>query len=186
MNLPCKLVRELDMRIKDGVWMDRPRIVALGADRAFVLVTEGNDVVVEVGGYGVLGVILRGLKIAKGEGSGGGGGGGGEKVKSVVLHAYRYEGFVLQLQNGTLRFGNLPEWSMGGLKGLQPLLLRDTKEAAFVKKQPEVLKRQLSLRGNGEWGGRKQGFVTAQGKGVKVSLSLSLRVGGFGFGNVLG
>jgi hypothetical protein len=179
MNLPDDLLRALQSRIKDGSWIDRPRIVALGANSNFLLVTEQHIVVWELDKYRAL---RRSLEKARSQQD------GIHQIHSVVLHAYRYDSSVTELQDGALQSSNLPPPAVSGLQSMLEPLMRDTKERnrkiplraasemrATVQRNPSVLQQRAQLRR--EWSEHSQEF-TAQAKGVKVSLSLNISLGG--------
>jgi hypothetical protein len=143
------LLSALQKRIKDGTWIDRPRIVELGANDNFILITEKHATIWNLENYKILSSLLD--VSAKQER-------GIFEIHSVTLHTYRFGGFVMQLQNGIVRYDSLPPHSLPGMQLICASILQDTQ-----------LRR--------EWSEHKQHF-TAQSKGVKLSLSLSVSIGG--------
>jgi hypothetical protein len=51
MSIPDGLLTALQSRIKNRSWVDKPRIVALGADDNFLLVTEKNVAIWDLENY---------------------------------------------------------------------------------------------------------------------------------------
>jgi hypothetical protein len=110
-----------------------------------------------------------------------------EEVVSVVLHPYRYHGFVAQSRNGTLLYENLPQWSMDGLRGMTEAIARDNEEAELKRKQKssrrpggKVLEQRASF--SRKWDDKAQEFERkAKARGLKLSLSLTIGPGGIGF-----
>jgi hypothetical protein len=105
-----------------------------------------------------------------------------------VLHAHRFGSFITQSRNGTVIHDNLPPHSIPAVKIMLDHIPHDTKalerpppvhrESAFkenVQRRPNNLQQRAQLRR--DWGEHKQKF-TAQSKGMKVSLSLSVSIGG--------
>lgn len=99
MNLPSGLLSALESRIMRGEWSDRPRIVALGANNNFVLLTEKNAAVWNLGNYQTASKMLD---YASQQSN------GVNDIRSLSLHAYRYDGFVSQSRNGTVIHNALP------------------------------------------------------------------------------
>jgi hypothetical protein len=187
MNIPPLLLKSLNERIKDGSWIDKPRIVALGCDQNFLLITEKNVAVWDLAQYRTLSTMLKFSKTQER---------GIQEVHVVILHAYRYQGFVAQSRNGTLIFENLPPDTMATLAMLRPSILQDTKVAE--KKQLELRSRSFregetkagpSLNQHAllrrEWNERRQQF-TKESRGLRLSLSVSVSAAGIGFGKMVG
>ncbi|KAF2125019.1 hypothetical protein P153DRAFT_349202 [Dothidotthia symphoricarpi CBS 119687] len=187
MNLPPLLIPALQSRIRDGKWTDRPRVVALGADADFVLITENHAAVWALDHYPTMAKLLEYSRLQDR---------GIRDVRGVVLHAYRYGAAVCMSRNGTLVFENLPLHELAGMQGMIEPVLQDTKaldwgmrdrggrkemkkkreEGEGVQKRPSVLQERAQMRR--EWSDHTQQF-TAQAKGLKLSLSLSVSTGGF-------
>ncbi|KAH7382635.1 hypothetical protein DE146DRAFT_234697 [Phaeosphaeria sp. MPI-PUGE-AT-0046c] len=179
MNLPPTLLLALQDRIQDGSWIDRPRLVALGANDNFVLITEKHSVIWNLGYYMALADFLKSSKSQEG---------GISRIHSIVLHAYRFGSFIVQSSDGKLIHGNLPPHSVPGVQAMCTPILQDTRaserkalprrESAFKN---DVVRRQSNLQQRAQlrrdWGEHKQNF-TAQTKGMRVSLSLSVSVTG--------
>ncbi|KAH7552354.1 hypothetical protein BM1_09216 [Bipolaris maydis] len=184
-NLPPALVSALEKNIKNGKWLDRPRILALGADATFVFITEKNAAVCQLPCYPSLRTLLE------------------EKmeddrvrdVQAVTLHPYRYASFLLLLKDGTLLAANIPKHHQPALDAMREPLKNDSKESQTAwmqrrdsakverpQQRPSVLQQRAQLRR--EWGDRTS-EVSVQGKGVKLSFSLSVSLGG-GLGRLLG
>ncbi|KAF2656108.1 hypothetical protein K491DRAFT_597589 [Lophiostoma macrostomum CBS 122681] len=192
MNLPPRLFKALQSRIRDGAWFDKPRIVALGVDHNFLLITQKQSAVWDLSHYRTLAAMLEFSKSQEGD---------LEEVKSVNLHGYRYQGFVVQSSNGTLLHENLPQWSMEGITGMKEPIARDSMEVevrrrqADLQRRPSLRERNTSERAGRreleqvaslkrDWGKKKQLFE-GKSKGLRVSLSLSISAGGIGFGKIL-
>lgn len=192
MNLPPRLLLALTTRIKDNDWTDRPRIVALGADKNFLLITENKATVWDLSNYRSL---TQMLEYAKRQDK------GIEEIQNIILHSYRYQGFVAQSRNGTILYEGLPEWNMQGIEGIKGPVLRDTREAEVRQRQFDLQRRpslrtMRSERSNGrvleerarlkrEWSDKKAELRT-QAKGLKISLSLSVSAGGIALNKMLG
>lgn len=179
LNLPPKLLLALQARINDGNWTDRPRLVALGANDNFVLITNKHAPVWNLNNYNSLSSLLDSLALQDR---------GISDIHTVTLHAYRFGSFVTQSRNGTLIHENLPSHSLPGLQEMIVPSLKDSKEADRrplarresdikdnLQRRPSNLQQRAQLRR--EWTENKQQF-TAQAKGIKLSLSLSLSAGG--------
>ena len=173
-NLPGKLVSALQNNIKDGSWVDRPRLVTLGADNNFFMVTENNAAVWDLRSYKPLMTLLEQTLMAD--------------IHGLTLHPYRYHCFLLQSKDGKLMYENMPPHEVPGVQAMVKPILHDTKDAqarrfprrdsgntASPQRRPTVLQQRAQLRR--EWNGHSQEF-TAQAKGVKLSFSLSVNLGG--------
>jgi hypothetical protein len=183
MNLPTALLSALQKRIKEGNWIDRPRFVELGANDNFVLITEKHMAIWSLENYRAVSNFLDSL--AKQER-------GISGIHSMTLHTYRFGCFIVQERNGNVRHENLPPHSLPGMQDICVSILQDTQVGerkllarresdkreslqSSVQRQPSNLQQRAQLRR--EWGEHRQHF-TAQTKGVKLSLSLSVRIGG--------
>ncbi|EUC35700.1 hypothetical protein COCCADRAFT_66389, partial [Bipolaris zeicola 26-R-13] len=181
-NLPPPFLSALEKNIKNGKWRDRPRIVALGADANFILITEKNTAVWDLPCYPHLRSLLEEKKK---EGS------GMREVQNVTLHPHRYACFLLHFKNGKLEFGNVPPHQVAGVNALLEPLRKDSKEKGTAPwmarresssssqverpQRPSLLQQRAQLRR--EWGERTS-EVEVRGKGVKLSFSLSVSLGG--------
>jgi hypothetical protein len=179
MNLPPNLLSALQVRIEDGSWIDRPRLVALGANDNFVLITEKQAAIWDLIHYKTVANLLQFSKIQER---------GIFDIHSIVLHAHRYGSFVIQSRNGTLIHENLPPHSISGLQQMVTPIAEDTKilERRSLPRRGSEFKESIQRRQSNlqqraqlrkEWGEHKQHF-TAQTKGAKISLSLSISIGG--------
>jgi hypothetical protein len=183
MNLPTSLLSALQKRIKDGTWIDRPRIAELGANNDFVLITEKHVAIWDLENYKAMSTLLA-LSAKQEHGI--------SEIYSVALHTHRFGCFVMQLRNGTVRYDNLPPHSLPGIQIICASILQDTQTANQrllariesekreitdnnAQRQQSNLQQRAQLRR--EWSEHKQHF-TAQSKGVKLSLSLSVSIGG--------
>ena len=179
MNLPPKLVSALQSRIQEGNWIDRPRIVALGADSNYLLITEKHAAVWNMSCYAT---ISRMLEFSRTQPR------GIADIRNVALHPYRYQCFIAQSANGTLIAENVPPHELAGVTSIRAAILADTKDMERRAKDKEVIQRRLesvarrpslqqraSLRT--EFGDKKHEF-RAQAKGIKLSLSLSVSAAG--------
>lgn len=178
MNLPPRLLRKLQSRISNGAWTDKPRIVALGADDNFLLITQKHAAIWDLAHYHTLSQMLEYSRTQER---------GIEEVVSVVLHPFRYHGFVAQSRNGTLLFENLPQWSMAGLDGLKAPVVRDSREAELRRRQRSVQRRsenkvlQQRASFSKTWDDKTQEFERkAKAKGFKLSVSLTIGPSGIG------
>ncbi|KAJ4313032.1 hypothetical protein N0V94_007159 [Neodidymelliopsis sp. IMI 364377] len=179
MSIPDGLLAALQDRIKNGSWIDKPRIVALGADDNFLLVTEKGAAIWDLDNYTTLSDMLEFSRTQDR---------GIQEIHSVTLHPYRYGCFIAHSKNGTLLFENLPPHQLSGLKSMINPIMRDTEHAGrqrvqrresdkrvTLQRKPSALQERAKIRR--EWSEHKQQF-TAQSKGLKLSLSLSIGVGG--------
>lgn len=179
MSLPQALLSALQSRINDGDWTDRPRTVALGAGGNFVLLTEKNAAIWDLDRYRAAGKFMEKSKTQRD---------GIPGIHTLVLHPYRFESFVAQSNTGTLIFENLPPPSLGAIQAMIGPVIIDTKDVEWTPmvristkprddapKRPSVLQQRAQLRK--EWNNHTQDF-SAQKKGMKVSLSLSVSIGG--------
>jgi len=178
MDLPPKLVSALQARIKDGNWVDRPRIVALGADSNYLLITNKHAAVWDLSYYST---ISRMLEYSRTQAR------GIADVRNVALHPYRYQCFIAQSVNGTLITENIPPHEVAGFESIKAAILKDTEEmerqaqesqrkVESVPRRPSAqLQHQGTLRR--DWGERRQEF-RAQSNGLRLSLSLSVSAAG--------
>ncbi|PSN69507.1 hypothetical protein BS50DRAFT_572632 [Corynespora cassiicola Philippines] len=200
MNLPPALLTAIQSRIQNGAWADKPRIVALGADDNFLLVTQRNAAVWDLEHYATLEAMIEFSRTQEH---------GIEEVGEVVLHAYRYQCFVALSRNGTLLAENLPLHEVQGLDAMREAIVEEAREAAERRvrdriKERERLEKERRAEGDRErerererqrqakrpllqhqgtfkkeWTGRKHEFQ-AKAKGMKLSLSLSVTASAFG------
>ena len=174
MNLPDSLLVALQSRIKGGAWLDKPRLVALGCDQDFLLITASHAAIWQLPHYRSIASLLGSSQVQAH---------GIKDVQNVALHAYRYECFVAQLTNGKLMFENLPPHEVEGVQGIVELVLRDSKELEEKRRKriegtgrgPSAGQRQEMLRK--EWGERKQQFKL-EANGLRLSLKLGISAGG--------
>jgi len=179
MNLPGKLLSALQSRIVDGNWTDSPRLVELGADHDFVLITGNHALIWNLDHYKALSNLLTAAVPRKD---------GIMDIQSVALHAYRFGSFVIHVQNGTITHENVPQHSTPGLHAIVAAIISDTEAA----KQKPLVRRESNIRSSlqrqssnlqqrtqirREWSEHKNQF-TAQAKGIKLSISLSIGVNG--------
>lgn len=176
MSIPQDLLSALQGRIKNGSWTDRPRIVSLGADENFILITEKNKAIWDLENCKELSDFLESSR-AQNRGI--------QDIAHITLHPYRYGCFVLNNQAGTLRFSNLPPHQLPGLEKMLTPLARDTEQAktkktvqrsessphAPLQRKPSALQERARVRR--EWTEHRQQF-TAQSKGLKLSVSFSI------------
>lgn len=184
MSIPDGLLRALQSRIKNGSWIDRPRIVALGADDDFLLITEKNVAIWDLENYKTVSDMLDFARSQEN---------GLRDIHNLVLHAYRYGCYVAQSKTGALLHGNLPPHQMSGMSSMAEPVMRDTERAKekqrsartpvqrresdreSMQRRPSGLQERARIKR--EWSDHKQQF-TAQSKGLKLSLSVSFGVGG--------
>ncbi|KAH8729059.1 hypothetical protein GQ44DRAFT_607784 [Phaeosphaeriaceae sp. PMI808] len=179
LNLPTTLLSTLQARIKDGNWIDRPRLVALGANDNFVLITEWHTAIWDLKNYPTLAKLLEFSNTQER---------GISEIHAITLHSYRYGCFVTQSRNGTLIHENLPQHTLSSIQAISESIMLDTKaaerdalalrestERENISRRLSNLQQRAQLRR--EWGNHSQRF-TAQTKGTKISLSLSVSIGG--------
>jgi hypothetical protein len=198
MNLPSLLLSALQSRITNRTWVDKPRLVALGADANFLLLTENHAAVWDLTNYATLSQMLEFSKTQLG---------GIEEVGNVALHAYRYQCFVAQSRNGTFLYENIAPHEVAAAQPMQTAVLKATKAVemsrqnkrrmiverrsiSFAERRPS-LRPQVNVRGEfSEGGERHEVKAQTHAKGLKLSLSLSVSArglaGGFGLGRMLG
>jgi hypothetical protein len=191
MSLPPLLLSALQARIKNGNWIDKPRIVALGADQNFLLVTEKHAAVWDLGSYATISKMLEFSRTQTN---------GIEEVHSITLHAYRYQCFLAQSLNGTLLYENMPPHELAAVQAMQPVIMQDTRAVEMKAKEDErrlIAERRPNLRHQassrrdvGEGESRHEIKAQRQSKGLRLSLSLSVTArgiaGGLGLGKMLG
>ncbi|KAH7379569.1 hypothetical protein BKA66DRAFT_420439 [Pyrenochaeta sp. MPI-SDFR-AT-0127] len=179
MNIPGQLLSSLQSRTKDGNWIDRPRFVALGANEDFLLVTEKHAAVWNLGNYRTASNLLEYSRTQQR---------GISEIHNIVLHPYRFQTFVTQSMNGSVIYENLPPHALPGIQAMVGPIMRDTKEMErqslaikesnkkeAMQRRPSALQQRAQLKK--EWGEHTQEF-TKQAKGIKLSLSLSVSMGG--------
>jgi hypothetical protein len=173
-NLPEQLLFSLNGIIKDGNWIDRPRLMILGAGNNFLLVTDKNAAFWDLRNYSGLSKLLKQSHISD--------------IHYVALHPYRFQSFVAQHRNGKLFYENIPPHQLAGIQAMVGPIAQDTKDAGrelllrigsgkreIMQKRPSNLQQRAQLRR--EWSEHRQ-EVTAQAKGVKLSFSLNVSLGG--------
>jgi hypothetical protein len=173
-NLPEQLSFGLQGIIKDGNWIDRPRLVALGAGNNFILVTEKNAAVWDLRSYKELSKLLKQGQVSD--------------IHSVVLHPYRFQSFVVQYRSGKLTYENIPPHQVASIQAMVEPILRDTKDVGrklLFRKESEKrgtlqertsnLQQRAQLRR--EWSEHSK-QITARAKGVKLSLTLNISLEG--------
>ena len=102
MNLPQSLVEALKQKRSNGgtgVFTDAPRCVALGTAENYFMVTEKNAANWCLSDYRELQAILRGCKDTAA---------GVSNIKSLVLHPYRLQTWIVQTTSGLTVSSNLP------------------------------------------------------------------------------
>ncbi|KAF2623634.1 hypothetical protein BU25DRAFT_171823 [Macroventuria anomochaeta] len=179
MSIPEGLLTALQARIKNGSWVDKPRIVALGADDNFLLITEKNAAIWDLDNYKTVSNMLEFSRSQER---------GIQEIHDISLHPYRYGCFVAQSKNGTLLHEDLPAHQVSGITNMIDPVLRDTERAGkkamqrresekreSMQRRPSTLQERARIKR--EWSEHRQQF-TAQSKGLKLSLSLSIGVGG--------
>ena len=120
-NLPSTLHTHLKgLQTSSGNWTDAPRIVALGANDNFVLVTEGHGGLWSLPHYRELDSILDSLRDMKGSGS------GFSLIHRLVLNPYRLQCGVLQAQNGTVFGIGLPPHTQEAFQSIEESIREDT------------------------------------------------------------
>ncbi len=103
-NLPAGLLEALEARRKPGGgWTASPRIVALGANDNFVLITDKNGYSWNLSSYQDLRQIAGSLCERKADGA--------SMIQTIYLNPYRLQCGVLQVKNGSAFSWNLPPHS---------------------------------------------------------------------------
>jgi hypothetical protein len=137
MSIPDGLLNALQSRIKDGSWADKPRIVALGADDNFLLITEKNTAIWDLENYKAISDMLE---VARAQTP------GIRDIQNIVLHPHRYGCFVAQFKNGLLKHENLPPHQRSGIANMADPVLRDTESVARKTIQRRESDRQESVQ----------------------------------------
>jgi hypothetical protein len=195
MDIPPALLSALESRIKNGGWTDPPRIVALGADAAFLLVTAQHAATWDLDAYPGLTAKLNHSRTQAH---------GLADLHNVILHAYRYNAFITQTKTGSLMHENPPPHALSAMESMAEPMKQDSKFAArpvldrrvpsrhvlerhaFEReteasppppppRRPSTLQQRAQVRR--EWSEHRQQF-SAQAQGLKLSLSLSISAGG--------
>jgi hypothetical protein len=189
MSIPDGLLNALQSRIKDGSWVDKPRIVALGADDNFLLITEKNIAIWDLENYKAVSGMLE---VARAQPP------GICDIQNIVLHPHRYGCFMAQFKNGALKHENLPPHQRSGIANMVDPVLRDTESVARKTIQRRESDRQESVqrthsplqrtqspqqrtqsplqeraRIKREWSENSHRY-TAQSRGLKLSLNISI------------
>ncbi|KAF2731638.1 hypothetical protein EJ04DRAFT_498250 [Polyplosphaeria fusca] len=190
MNLPPSLLDALNVRIENGSWTDKPRIVALGCDNNFLLITEKHAAVCNLPHYRTLSNLIEFSKSQQW---------GIEEMHSAVLHGYRYQGFITQSRKGTLSFENLPADAMMAVASLRGSIVQDTAKAERMQldvrsrsyrdnelrtaQRPSLLRHAMLRR---EWSETSQQITREHSaRGMKLSLSVSISAVGIRFGKMI-
>lgn len=192
MDIPPGLLRALESRIKNGSWTDPPRIVALGADHTFLLITAQHAATWDLDTYPGLTAKLNHSRTQSR---------GLADLHNVILHAYRYNAFITQTKAGSLMHENPPPHALSAVQSMVEPVKHDSKTAtrptldgrvpsrhvlerhAFERetdaplppRRPSTLQQRAQVRR--EWSEHRQQF-SAQAQGLKLSLSLSISAGG--------
>jgi hypothetical protein len=176
MNLPPKLLTALQSRIRGNDWQDKPRIVALGCDDNFLLITASHVAVWDLSHYRTISSMLafsqtqpRGI----------------QNVHNIALHAYRYQCFIAQSSNGSLIFENVPLHELEGMQGMVEPLIRDTREeeerkARMTRQRNDRRRSSLGQRQemlSRDWGEKTQQFKM-EARGLRLSLKMGISAGG--------
>lgn len=175
MSIPDGLLTALQARIKNGSWVDKPRIVALGADDDFLLITENNATIWDLSNYKTVSDMIEDARTQDR---------GISDIQNIVLHPYRYGCFVTQSKRGTLMYENLPPHQVSGIANMVDPILRDSerKERKLIQRRDSEKKESMQrtqsplqerARIKREWSEHRHQY-TAQSKGLKLSLSLSI------------
>lgn len=178
MSIPDGLLNALQSRIKNGSWIDKPRIVALGTNDDFLLITEKNIAIWDLENYKTVSDMLESARSREY---------GIRDIHNIVLHAYRYESYVAHFKTGGLMHGNLPPHQISGITSMADPISKDTAHVTRqVVQRRDSDRETLQLRSSAlqerarikkEWGDHKHQF-TAQSKGMRLSLSVSFGIGG--------
>lgn len=179
MSLPTGLLTALQARVVNGEWTDRPRLICLGANNNFVLITENNSAIWSLDNYQNLLHEIQNLSQKKTKTA---------DIWDIALHGYRYNCFVLVSRDGRATHNGHPPHMLPGIEAITitiPQDIRSDTSLFLTRKQSglrETLPRQTSnlqkrAQLRREWTEHSQQF-TAQTKGVKLSLSISVSAAG--------
>lgn len=124
MNLPFGLAAALRARMRDGNWTDRPRIVALGVNDDFLMITEGNTAVWSLGSYRALSKMIQFSKTQND---------GIASIHCVVLHPYRFQSFIAQSVNGVTISENLPPHVQNDFAVTKEAIKSDTAQGRLAR-----------------------------------------------------
>jgi hypothetical protein len=194
MDIPAGLLSALESRIKNGSWIDPPRIVALGADATFVLITAQHAATWALDAYPALSSKLNASRSLA-------------DLHGLTLHPYRYNAYITHTKPGSLMYSNPPPHALSALEAMADPVRNDSKAAAATVRpglgrhtpqrhvlerhaferesstpspppplrRPSTLQQRTQVRR--EWSEHRQSF-SAQAQGLKLSLSLSISAGG--------
>jgi hypothetical protein len=186
MNLPPNLLNALQSRIEGNGWRDKPRIVALGCDDNFLLITASHTAVWNLSNYRTASSMLQ---FAQSQAR------GIQEIQNIILHPYRYQCFIAQSSNGSLIFENLPPHELEGMQAMVEPLVKDTREAEqrkrMVGQREDGRKRMVGQREDGrksslgqrqemlrrDWGERNHQFKM-EARGLRLSLKMGISAGG--------
>ncbi|OCK87380.1 uncharacterized protein K441DRAFT_358351 [Cenococcum geophilum 1.58] len=121
-NLPPPLQAALLVRRGfKGAWRDPPRLVSLGADGDFILLTVGNGYTMRLTKYPELDVTFDEYIKTVGKGR------AFNWIHNLTLNAYVPDSYILQCSNGKVFLNNLPPNSSSHTSLIQSHILSDTR-----------------------------------------------------------
>jgi len=171
-NLPSNLESALHaQKSPAGRWTSPPRIVALGTDGNFLLITESDAVFWSLGHYRTLSKMIQYSKTQAN---------GIAAIKDVVLHPYRYQCFVAQSTNGTLISENMPPHSQRDIDSVRDAVItRAERRAAKLNRDPSRTTPPLQATLRREWSdqARQAGDDLAREYKLRMKVNISITAG---------
>jgi len=168
-NLPPNLESALHAhKSPAGRWTSAPRIVALGADGDFLLITESNAATWSLSRYRMLSKMIQFSKTQAN---------GIAAVSDVALHSYRYQCFVAQSSNGTLIAENLPPHAERDMDVLRGAIKADAERKLYRAPARASPPLQATLRREWTDQTRQAGEDLAREYKLKMRLNVSITAG---------
>ncbi|KAF2489273.1 hypothetical protein BU16DRAFT_519161 [Lophium mytilinum] len=168
-NLPRNLESALhSQKSSAGSWTSPPRIVALGADSDFLLITENNAAFWSLNQYRTL---RKMIQFSKTQVS------GISAIKDVVLHSYRYQCFVAESSNGTLISENVPPHSQRDIDAFRQALKVAAERKLYRTPSRASPPLQATLRREWTDHARQTGDDLAREIKLKMKVNVSISAG---------
>ncbi|KAF2805481.1 uncharacterized protein BDZ99DRAFT_450053 [Mytilinidion resinicola] len=168
-NLPRNLESALhSQKSSAGSWTSPPRIVALGADTNFLLITESNAAFCSLSQYRTLRKMIQFSKTQVN---------GIAAIKDVVLHSYRYQCFVAESNNGTLISENVPPHSQRDMDTFSEALKMAADRKLYRTPSRASPPLQATLRREWTDQARQSGDDLAREIKLKMKVNVSLSAG---------
>ena len=128
-TLPAELNKALGQRRKPGGgWTTTPRLVSLGSNDNFILITEGGGGVWQLSSYPKLKSLVEAVMKAKPNGT-------FEIFHNLYLSPYRLNCFILQNRDGTTMASSLPPHVESAFTTIQAAVKEDTMQAQSVSRR---------------------------------------------------